>query len=48
MFHPFSEFYYELKSNYLLLVKEISGFLKINYKNKSPSIKNKNRERVLS
>ena len=48
MFHPFSEFYYELKSNYLLLVKEISGFLRINDKNKSPSIKNKNRERVLS
>jgi len=48
LFHPFSEFYYELKSNYLLLVKEISGFLRINYKNKSPSIKNKNRERVLS
>ena len=47
MFYPFSDFYYELKSNYLLLAEEMSDLLNINNNNKSSSIMNKKRVKVL-
>ncbi len=47
MFYPFSDFYYELKSNYLLLAEEMSDLLNINSNNKSSSIMNKKRVKVL-
>ncbi len=47
LFYPFSDFYYELKRNYLLLAEEMSALLNISIKNETPSIKNKKRVRVL-
>lgn len=47
MFYHFSDFYYELKSNYLLLDEEMSDLLNINSINEPPSIKNKKKVRVL-
>lgn len=47
MFYPFSDFYYELKSNYLLLAEEMSDLLNINSIIKSSSIMNKKRVKVL-
>jgi hypothetical protein len=47
MFYPFSDFYYELKSNYLLLAEELSNLLNITYKNEPSPIKNKKRVKVL-
>ena len=47
MFYPFSDFYYELKSNYLLLAEEMSDLLNINSINKSSYAMNKKKVKVL-
>lgn len=47
LFYPFSNFYYELKSNYLLLAKEITDLLNIGSEEKTSSVMNKKRVKVL-
>lgn len=47
MFYPFSDFYIELKSNYLLLAEEMSDLLNINSINKSSYAMNKKKVKVL-
>jgi hypothetical protein len=41
LFSPFSEFYSELKKNYLLLENELSSMLKIKNKELNPTNNNK-------